>query len=52
MRLSQEEIGYLSGVSRQRANRALSRLAGAGLVRREYGGITVLNVEGLRNYDG
>jgi CRP/FNR family transcriptional regulator, cyclic AMP receptor protein len=52
MRLSQEEIGYLSGVSRQRANRALSRLAEAGLVRREYGGITVLNVEGLRNYDG
>jgi CRP/FNR family cyclic AMP-dependent transcriptional regulator len=52
MRLSQEEIGYLSGVSRQRANQALSRLAEAGLVRPEYGGITVLNVEGLRNHDG
>lgn len=52
MRLSQEEIGYLSGVSRQRANQALSRLAEAGLVRPEYGGITVLDVEGLRNYDG
>jgi len=52
MRLSQEEIGYLSGVSRQRANRALSRLAAAGLVRPEYGGIMVLNVEGLRNYGG
>jgi len=51
MRLSQEEIGYLSGVSRQRANQGLSRLAQAGLVRPEYGGITVLNVEGLRNYD-
>jgi CRP-like cAMP-binding protein len=52
MQLSQEEIGYLSGVSRQRANQALSRLAEAGLVRPEYGGITVLDVEGLRNYDG
>ena len=52
MQLSQEEIGYLSGVSRQRANQALSVLAEAGLVRREYGGITVLHVEGLRNYAG
>ena len=52
MQLSQEEIGYLSGVSRQRANQALSVLAEARLVRREYGGITVLNVEGLRSYDG
>ena len=52
MQLSQEEIGYLSGVSRQRANQALSVLAQAGLVRLEYGGITVLNVEGLKNYDG
>lgn len=52
MRLSQEEIGYLSGVSRQRANQALRILAAAKLVRREYGGITVLDVEGLRNYGG
>lgn len=52
MRLSQEEIGYLSGVSRQRANRALRVLAEAKLVRLEYGGITVLNVKGLSNYAG
>ena len=52
MRLSQEEIGYLSGVSRQRANRALRVLAEANLVRLEYGGITVLNVKGLSNYAG
>jgi CRP-like cAMP-binding protein len=52
MQLSQEEIGYLSGVSRQRANQALSVLAEAKLVRLEYGSITVLNVEGLRNYGG
>lgn len=52
MQLSQEEIGYLSGVSRQRANQALSVLAEAGLLRLEYGGITVLDVEGLKNYGG
>lgn len=52
MRLSQEEIGYLSGLSRQRANRAPSLLAQAELVRLEYGGVTALNVEGPRNYDG
>ena len=52
MKLSQEEIGYLSGVSRQRANQALSVLAEAGLVRLEYGGITALNIEGLKNYGG
>ena len=50
--LSQEEIGYLSGVSRQRANQALRLLAEAKLMRLEYGGITVLNVDGLRSYGG
>ena len=52
MQLSQEEIGYLSGVSRQRANQALSVLAEAGLLRLEYGGVTVLDVEGLRSHGG
>lgn len=52
MQLSQEEIGYLSGISRQRANQALSVLAESGLLRLEYGGITVLDLEGLRNYGG
>ena len=51
-RLSQEEIGYLSGVSRQRVNQALRVLEGAQLLRIEYGGITVLDVEGLKRYDG
>ena len=51
-RLSQEEIGYLSGVSRQRANQALRVLEEVKLVRLEYGGITVLDVEGLRRYEG
>ena len=52
MRLSQEEIGYLSGISRQRVNQALRVLEGAKLLRIEYGGITVLDVEGLKSYDG
>lgn len=50
LQLSQEEIGYLSGISRQRANQALRALEGGGLLRLEYGGVTVLDVEGLRRY--
>lgn len=48
--ISQEEIGFLSGVSRQRVNQALQVLEKAGLLRIEYGGVTVLDVEGLRSY--
>lgn len=52
MQLSQEEIGYLSGISRQRVNQALRVLEKSGLLKLEYGGITVLDVEGMRNYGG
>ena len=45
--ISQEEIGYLSGVSRQRVNQALQVLEKAALLRIEYGGITVLDLQGL-----
>lgn len=48
--LSQEEIGYLSGASRQRVNGALQLLEKAGLVRLDYGGIRVLDVDGLREF--
>jgi CRP-like cAMP-binding protein len=48
--ISQEEIGFLSGITRPRVNRALHTLATAGLLRVEYGGITILDVKGLRNY--
>jgi CRP-like cAMP-binding protein len=48
--LSQEEIGYLSGVSRQRVNQALKALAAAGLLRIEYGRVVVLDLDGLRNF--
>ena len=48
--LSQEEIGLLSAVSRQRANEALHELERAGLLRIEFGGVTVLDLPGLRGY--
>ena len=46
--ISQEEIGQLVGLSRQRVNQALKRLQQRGLLRVEYGGVTVLDLEGLR----
>lgn len=46
--VSQEEIANLSGLSRQRCNAALRRLAEAGLIAVGYGGITVLDLAGLR----
>ena len=48
--LSQQEIGYLSGVSRQRVNTALRKIAHAGLVRVDYGGIEVLDLQGLQQF--
>ncbi|RIX80639.1 Crp/Fnr family transcriptional regulator [Acidovorax cavernicola] len=48
LQVSQEEIANLSGLSRQRCNAALRRLASAGLLRIEYGGITVTDLDGLR----
>jgi CRP-like cAMP-binding protein len=48
--ISQDEIGRLSGLSRQNTNRALHDLEDAGLVRIGYGAIEVLDVEGLQGY--
>lgn len=50
LELSQEEIGLLSGVSRQRANQALQVLERAGLLKVEYGGVRVLDVPGLKRF--
>lgn len=49
--ISQEEIAQLAGLSRQRANQALQRLEQAGLLRIEYGGVTVTDLDGLRRYE-
>lgn len=50
LQISQEELGYLAGVSRQRANQGLKVLEEAGLLRNEYGGINVIDLEGLRRF--
>jgi CRP/FNR family cyclic AMP-dependent transcriptional regulator len=50
LQISQEEIGHLAGVSRQRANQALQRLEAAGLVKINYGAIIIVDVDGLRDY--
>ena len=52
LKLSQEEIGYLSDLSRQRVNQALKALERARLVEVAYGGIVVLDLPGLRNFGG
>jgi CRP/FNR family cyclic AMP-dependent transcriptional regulator len=48
--ISQEEIGRLSGLARQNANRALHKLEEAGLLRIHYGVIEVLDLEGLQGF--
>lgn len=50
--ISQEEIGNLSGVSRQHVNRALHHLEERGLLRVDHRGITVINVADLRASTG
>ena len=52
LNISQEEIGQLAGVSRQRVNRSLKLLEDAGFLRIEYGGITILDLDGLRRFGG
>jgi CRP/FNR family transcriptional regulator, cyclic AMP receptor protein len=48
LRITQQELGYLVGLSRQRVNEALRVLSAAGLIRVEYGGVRVLDLDGLR----
>lgn len=48
LRITQQELGYLVGLSRQRVNRALGALEADGLIRVEYGGLRVLELEALR----
>ena len=48
--ISQEEIGYLAGITRQRVNRSLQVLEKAGVIEVEYGGITILDLDALRRF--
>ncbi len=48
LQITQQELGYLSGLSRQRVNQALAVLQKHALIAIEYGGVRVLDLEGLR----
>jgi CRP-like cAMP-binding protein len=48
LRITQQELGYLVGLSRQRVNEALRTLQARGLIRIEYGGVRVLDLAGLQ----
>ena len=50
IQISQEEIGFLAGVSRQRVNQALQVLEKAGLLQIDYGGVTVIDLSGLQGF--
>ena len=50
IQISQEEIGFLAGVSRQRVNQALQVLEKARLLRIDYGGVTVVDLAGLQGF--
>ena len=49
--VSQEELGELAGLTRQRTNAAIRTLEAAGLVRAEYRSLRILDLKGLLNVD-
>jgi len=49
LRITQQELAYLVGLSRQRVNEALRALEARGIIRVEYGGLRVLDEEALRS---
>ncbi|MDQ7745169.1 Crp/Fnr family transcriptional regulator [Hydrogenophaga pseudoflava] len=51
LRITQQELAYLVGLSRQRVNEALTALADKGWIRVEYGGLRVLDLQALRSGD-
>jgi DNA-binding GntR family transcriptional regulator len=50
LRITQQELAYLVGLSRQRVNEALTILAAQGSIRVEYGGVRVLDLQALRSH--
>ncbi len=48
LRITQQELAYLVGLSRQRVNEALQNLQTRSLIRVEYGGLRVLDLPALR----
>ena len=49
LRITQQELAYLVGLSRQRVNEALANLQAQGTIRIEYGGLRVLDLAALRS---
>lgn len=49
LRITQQELAYLVGLSRQRVNEALAVLEAQGAIRVEYGGLRILDLEALRS---
>ena len=49
LRITQQELAYLVGLSRQRVNEALAALTAKGWIRVEYGGVRVLDLPALRS---
>ena len=48
LRITQQELAYLVGLSRQRVNEALTNLSDQGTIKVEYGGLRVLDIHALR----
>lgn len=51
LHLSQEELGHLAGVSRQRVNQALKVLQENDILAIKYGAIEVLDLQALKSYE-
>jgi CRP/FNR family transcriptional regulator, cyclic AMP receptor protein len=51
LHISQEELGYLCGISRQRVNQALAVLEQAGCLNRVYGGLVIRNLKRLETFE-
>ena len=49
LRITQQELAYVVGLSRQRVNEALASLQAQGMIRIEYGGLRVLDLAALRS---
>ena len=49
LRITQQELAYLVGLSRQRVNEALRTLQARGALRIEYGGLRILRLDALRH---
>ena len=49
LRITQQELAYLVGLSRQRVNEALRALQERGVLRIEYGGLRIVQLEALRS---